>query len=428
MLAIPPPVIEQGVSSPHLMKILHVLSQQPGRTGSGIFLECLIRQANTKKISQHTILGIPKDKTENIDILLPKNAIHPVLFNTAELPFEVTGMSDVMPYLSTKFSSFDSSRMDLYLAAFRKVLMQTLQDFKPDVLWTHHIWLVSALTAELSPNIPQITLCHGSELRQAHLAPKLLPYVVKRVSKINRFLALSKSQITDIEETFEVHASSIELTGGAIRSDVFNLARQLPQLPIKIVYAGKLSNSKGVPWLLQAYKTLKETKGLDIKLELVGGGEGEEAIKIRKQAQEIGANLHGVVSQLQLSNLLRRSHIFVLPSFFEGLPLVILEALACGCRIVATELTGLCETLPQKAFDSGIVQCVPLPRLINTDQPVKEDLPFFTARLTETLEKQIKNACNDNWEQKKAAHALVKNSTWEALFERILKISQQLIN
>ena len=64
-------------------------------------------------------------------------------------------------------------------------------------------------------------------------------------------------------------------------------------------------------------------------------------------AKELGEKVRvcGVLSQKSLAKVRRHSHILVLPSFYEGLPLVILEGLASGCRIVATDLPGNKEIL-----------------------------------------------------------------------------------
>ena len=67
------------------------------------------------------------------------------------------------------------------------------------------------------------------------------------------------------------------------------------------------------------------------------------------------------------TKLLRRCHLFILPSFYEGLPLVLLEALASGCRIITTDLSGCRELLD--AADPDLVEFVELPVLQEIDRP-----------------------------------------------------------
>jgi len=64
-----------------------------------------------------------------------------------------------------------------------------------------------------------------------------------------------------------------------------------------------------------------------------------------------------------------------LPSFYEGLPLVLVEARACGCRLVATDLPGIRERLLPVLGDE--LALVELPRLTGVDKPVAADLPAF---------------------------------------------------
>jgi glycosyltransferase involved in cell wall biosynthesis len=407
-----------------------VLSQRPGYTGSGIFLESLVREANAKGIVQHAVIGLPTNDTDNLTLALPETAIHPVLFETPELPFLVTGMSDEMPYPSSRFSSFDESRLKAYLAAFKRVLLRAVELTLPEVLWTHHLWLVSALVRELFPNLPQITFSHGTELRQLKLAPKLAPYVIERCQHIDKILALSKTQSKQIIRAYRIKQDQIEIFGAGLRDDLFKPSQQpRPAIgPIEIVYVGKLSNSKGVPWLLEAFENLKKPIARSVRLTLVGGGYGPEAEAILAKGLAMGSFVRflGVIPQEELAELLRVSHILVLPSFFEGLGLVVLEALACGCRIVTTKLPSLCEVLPSKAFTSGLVKCVPLPRMAGPDQPISSDLPSFTAKLSLALTEQVEKAITDEWKEIKAAHAMVQGFSWKVLFRRVLEISQSL--
>jgi glycosyltransferase involved in cell wall biosynthesis len=78
---------------------------------------------------------------------------------------------------------------------------------------------------------------------------------------------------------------------------------------------------------------------------------------------------------------MRRSRVFVQPSFFEGLVLV--EALASGCRLVSTELAGVRDELASHL--GSALELVPLPRLGRVDEPLEEDLPAFVDGLAGAL-------------------------------------------
>lgn len=80
----------------------------------------------------------------------------------------------------------------------------------------------------------------------------------------------------------------------------------------------------------------------------------------------------------------------VLPSFFEGLPLVIIEALACGLNIVTTDLPGVQDWLDNN-IPNHTVLFVPPPRMLNVDEPLPEDLPLFQKNLAQTIAYAVDN-------------------------------------
>jgi len=69
-------------------------------------------------------------------------------------------------------------------------------------------------------------------------------------------------------------------------------------------------------------------------LHLVGGGTGEEKAEVLALTRPLGRRVvvHGPLPQEDMAAILRKVHLAVLPSFFRGLPLVVLEGLAAGCR------------------------------------------------------------------------------------------------
>ena len=80
--------------------------------------------------------------------------------------------------------------------------------------------------------------------------------------------------------------------------------------------------------------------GLIISLELAGGaGDEGEYQEIRELAEKcpFAVTFAGKITQQELAKKMNQSDVFVLPSFYEGLPLVIIEALACGTYVICTD-------------------------------------------------------------------------------------------
>ncbi len=76
---------------------------------------------------------------------------------------------------------------------------------------------------------------------------------------------------------------------------------------------------------------------------------------------------------------------FILPSFYEGLPLVLMEALACGCRIIATALPGVHDIF--KTDYPEMVRVIKLPLLETIDKPFEKDEKAIGKILTKDLSK-----------------------------------------
>ena len=81
------------------MRILSITAQKPSSTGSGIYLTELVKEFAKSGCTQAVIAGVTReDQVE----LQEGTAWYPVLFESESLPFPVVGMSDEMPYQSTR--------------------------------------------------------------------------------------------------------------------------------------------------------------------------------------------------------------------------------------------------------------------------------------------------------------------------------------
>jgi glycosyltransferase involved in cell wall biosynthesis len=122
------------------------------------------------------------------------------------------------------------------------------------------------------------------------------------------------------------------------------------QRPIELLSVGRLSPEKGHEFLLEALATLR-AKNLPVTCTLVGDGPRQQFL--RDRAAELGVDSHvhflGAVGQDRIQNLYRRADIFVLPSLAEGLPVVLLEAMALQRPIVASSIAGIPELVQNGA-------------------------------------------------------------------------------
>jgi len=403
------------------MRILHLLSQRPELTGSGVYIRQMIQQAAARGHENAMLAGVPEDFHHQPDDVECRTFF---LRFGRDIPHPVTGMSDVMPYPSTRFRDLTDTQLDHYENSFAELITLAIEDVRPDIIHSNHLWIVSALVRRLFPDIPVIASCHGSDLRQFRTNPHLQHRILDSCQKLDGVLALSRVQKDEIIDLYGIRADKIHVTGVGFNAQTFSWAAKPAPQPIRIAYAGKLANAKGVPWLLRAIESLGD---IDLHLDLCGSGTGQEKERIVQQARQLGdrVTLHGNVEPSRLAEIMRQAHIFVLPSFFEGLPLVLLEAMACGCRPVATRLPGVEEVFSH--LEGNGISLIDLPRMDGVDTPRTQDESQFVEQLAAELREQIA-LCRTSPQTRPCldAERLLARYSWDAIFTGVENLYRTL--
>jgi len=119
-----------------------------------------------------------------------------------------------------------------------------------------------------------------------------------------------------------------------------------PQEAVVAIYVGGLVESKGLAELAQAAEPLLN-RYKDFKLVCVGDGPARDRlIGLKDRVARDGAVvLTGRVAPEEVPHLLQASDFLVLPSYSEGMPQAVLEAMNCGLAVVATRVGGLPEAV-----------------------------------------------------------------------------------
>jgi len=145
-----------------------------------------------------------------------------------------------------------------------------------------------------------------------------------------------------------------------------------------ILFASRLHRQKGVDVLLSALARLNRADYLCLI-----AGTGEEKEHLERMAESLGLNdrVRFLGFRLDVPELLQHTDFMVLPSRYEGMPLIILEAMSSGCPIIATSVDGTAEVLRDK--DSALLVAPDDPAQLATAIDRYLDNPAFRAELAE---------------------------------------------
>lgn len=370
------------------MKILNITAQKLDATGSGVFLAELMKQFDVIGIEQALIAGVYK---EDIIKLPEKIEFFPVYFNCNKLPFAIVGMSDVMPYESTIYSEMTKCMKDQYEKEFSNQIKMAVEKFKPDVILCNHLYWLTSMVRESNKNIKVVGICHGTDIRQLKKHKLKHDFIKEHIKNLDIIMALHEEQKRDIIMNYGVTANKIEVVGTGYNKDIFfRQDNKKRGKQIKVVYAGKLARAKGVISLMKSLDHLS-LNTTDILLRLAGGyGDEEEYSELCElvSKSKYQTEILGKLEQKQLARVFRECDIFILPSFYEGLPLVIMEALACGLRVIVTDIPGI-RTWMNHNIPQNNIHYISLPAIQNIDEPIEQELVPYEKRLAKAIETTI---------------------------------------
>lgn len=141
------------------------------------------------------------------------------------------------------------------------------------------------------------------------------------------------------------HWRRIAVVRCAVGADFLALQPLPPDTEVRrLVTVARLAPQKGLPLLLDALAEARR-HGAPLELAVVGDGPGRAALE--RQARRLGlgeaVRFHGALSGAGVRRAIEAAHAMVLPSFAEGLPVVLMEAFGLGRPAIATRIAGIPE-------------------------------------------------------------------------------------
>lgn len=231
----------------------------------------------------------------------------------------------------------------------------TLEKNEFDIIHYH-----SPLVPQINTDLPSIVTFHGCWKTESETYDKITDFYSLYVRMFNKFFVqdemnsikntdklttVSHKVANDLSTFYDVN-KGITVIGNGVDINLFKPKHRIDRGEFNILYTGRLVYGKGLIDLVKsAEHVCKEYPDASFILAGSGGLRPTLEKMIHDLKLESNFSFLGFVSQEELVKHYQTDIIYVLPSYCEGLPTTVLEAMTCGMPVVATDIPGTDEVV-----------------------------------------------------------------------------------
>jgi len=177
---------------------------------------------------------------------------------------------------------------------------------------------------------------HGMDSQAAQAARSLERLVFTAADRVS---VTTQAMSQTIQKDYQVSGDKVSVIPNYVDIDRFRPKLREANKRARIGFVGRLAWEKNLMHLIDA------VTGLDVDFVLVGQGPQREELAARAAANGASVSFLGRVPNTHLPGILNNWDAFVLPSFYEGHPKAVLEAMACGLPVIGTRVQGIVELI-----------------------------------------------------------------------------------
>lgn len=319
------------------------------------------------------ILGLTQELEKlkhNVKILFPDNNHHNKdhkNYDIWQFPIKknnlcIDRVPSIIPGPNT-FSDLSSAQLKLYFAELERKITNVIQQFKPDIIECHHVWIMDYIISRMG--IPFVSVAHNSDQNGFYDHPQIQKYAKLAAQKAKYIFAVSGQVKQKVIKCYDVDPNKVIVCDNAYDKDIYRAKIVDPEavyqkfnLPLDayiVIFVGKVSKEKGIDILLQAGQLIDLRK--NIHFVLVGDG------SIEKVLQDLGlgqnklnfdrVHVLGHQSAEVLVDLYSIAKIKVMPSRSEGFSIACLEAMGSGLPVVASHQANMQDVIIGEIYDTN---------------------------------------------------------------------------
>lgn len=261
---------------------------------------------------------------------------------------------------------------------------------------------------------PYAVTCHGSDIRLLHKRASIRIWQSFLLLKASHVFAVTNEIKNILVREYRLPLERVSLVPNGYDEEIVKQLRSKSERTTcertaRLVFLGSLRRVKDPLNLIEAFHLISQRMD-NVHLEIVGDGNLRSAVerKIDSYKLQDKVTLHGMLCHKRALEILSSSDIYILTSLSEGLPTSLIEAMALGKAVVATNVGGVPEVV--RNGENGLLAPPGLPE-----------------RLAQSVEKLLGNeelAAN----LRKEAVESVKDYSWRRVAETYQTIYQEITN
>jgi len=229
------------------------------------------------------------------------------------------------------------------------------------------------------------------------------PVELKHIESSDIITTVTESVAQELKE-YGLNPDEISVVSNGVDEKIFYPSKKESENNKKnIMYAGRIDREKGLFDLVESAKSICSQKA---DVSFIIAGDGRDLNKLKRKIKKMGLQNRftflGQIEKDQMIKLYQNATLFILPSYREGLPTVLLEAMSCGLPVIATDVRGNRDLISNG--ENGL--------LVPPKDPKKMAETIITLLEDEKLMERL---------GKNARKTIIEKYTWNDIFDKFLK-------
>ena len=239
--------------------------------------------------------------------------------------------------------------------SYLRALIRAAGEGGEDVIHAHYAYpdgLAAVHYARRRGGIPVVITVHGHDIKDLAAGREDWRRVVTQALEGATTVIAVSEELAQLVRQLGIAPDKVHVIHNGVDGEVFKPtgSKTGREGKRRLLYVGRFDVAKGLKVLLAAAARLR-AGGRDLQLTFVGGGAAGTAEPFQREAHRLGvADIADFIDEVPWSEMpavMSAADLLVLPSFSEGLPLVLVEAMACGLPLVATRCGGPIEVVEE---------------------------------------------------------------------------------